>query len=269
MHRDGFRVALCGEGADESFAGYAPLAVAFNESAAEGQPVRDECLSLMNRVSLQRVDRCSMRYSVETREPFLDPAVVNYALNLDASALVREVNGLPTGKMPLRDLYDLYPDELPASIRDRTKVPFGEGAGLDTGKDGWMRRFNEAMSDAELSDGKKEIRGFQGPVEGRALLPAQAVAGDRRYPRAAFARPRLDFLPGACSTWKSSRPTRISAFKRAVLEPVGPCNFPPDPLSLHSPFTLFVAGTAHAPVPLLPANAARNRRARRRSSRIG
>ena len=44
---------------------------------------------------------------------------------------MRDVDGLPTGKMPLRDLYDLYPDELPTSIRDRTKVPFGEGAGLD------------------------------------------------------------------------------------------------------------------------------------------
>ena len=86
MHRDGFRVALCGEGADELFCGYAPLEVAFHESAAEGQPIRDECLDLMNRVSLQRVDRCSMRYQVETREPFLDPAVVKYALNLDVSA---------------------------------------------------------------------------------------------------------------------------------------------------------------------------------------
>ena len=162
MHRDGFRVALCGEGADELFCGYAPLEVAFHESAAEGQPIRDECLDLMNRVSLQRVDRCSMRYQVETREPFLDPAVVKYALNLDVSALLRDVNGLPTGKMPLRDLYDLYPQELPAMIRDRTKVPFGEGAGLDVSPQdsAWKRRFNETISDADLSDGQKEFDGF-------------------------------------------------------------------------------------------------------------
>lgn len=161
MHRDGFRVALCGEGADELFCGYAPLEIVFHESAAAGQPVRDECLSLMSRVSLQRVDRTSMRHSVETREPFLDPAVVNYALNLDASALVREVNGLATGKMPLRDLYDLYPDDLPASIRDRSKVPFGEGAGLDTGKDGWTRHFEDAISDADLRAGQHEFDGFK------------------------------------------------------------------------------------------------------------
>jgi asparagine synthase (glutamine-hydrolysing) len=158
MHHDGFRVALCGEGADELFCGYPPLEVAFHESDADGRPVRDECLDLMHRVSLQRVDRCSMRHQVETREPFLDPSVVKYALNVDAAALVREVNGQPRGKAALRDLYDLHPGKLPAAIRDRTKVPFGDGAGLE-GSD-WKRRFNEAISDAEFHDGQRQFEGF-------------------------------------------------------------------------------------------------------------
>jgi asparagine synthase (glutamine-hydrolysing) len=163
IHRDGYRVTLCGEGADELFCGYAPMEVAFNEGNAEGQPIRDEILLLMSRVSLQRVDRCSMRYQVETREPFLDPAVVNYALNLDAAALVRDLNGLPTGKAPLRDLYDLYPDQLPALIRDRTKVPFGEGTGLDVSPQdsAWKRRFNAAISDSDLREGQREFGGFR------------------------------------------------------------------------------------------------------------
>jgi asparagine synthase (glutamine-hydrolysing) len=162
MHRDGFRVALCGEGADELFCGYPPLEVAFHESDAQGRPIRDECLDLMHRVSLQRVDRCSMRHQVETREPFLDPAVVKYALNVDGSALVREVDGLPRGKAALRDLYDLYPDELPGAIRDRTKIPFGEGAGLDVSPQdsAWKQRFEAAISDADLSDGQKEFSAF-------------------------------------------------------------------------------------------------------------
>ncbi len=131
MHRDGYRVALCGEGADELFCGYPPLELAFCSDEIEGRAFRDECLQLMHRVSLQRVDRCSMRHQVEMREPFLDPTVVKYALGLDAVALVKEVDGVPRGKAPLRDIYNLYPDLLPRSIRDRTKVPFGEGAGLD------------------------------------------------------------------------------------------------------------------------------------------
>lgn len=161
MHRDGFRVGLCGEGADELFCGYAPLEIAFHESPADGAQCRDECLSLMHRVSLQRVDRCSMRHSLEMREPFLDPAVVNYALGLSPEALVRAVDGLPTGKMPLRELYDLYPDQLPAVIRNRAKVAFGEGAGLDPGRDGWMSRFEDVYSDRDLHEGQQEFAAFK------------------------------------------------------------------------------------------------------------
>jgi asparagine synthase (glutamine-hydrolysing) len=162
MHADGFRVALCGEGADELFCGYPPLEVAFHDRSSDSRALRDECLDLMHRVSLQRVDRCSMRHQVETREPFLDPAVVNYALGLDGAALVRDLNGVPTGKMPLRDLYDLYPNELPTSIRDRTKVPFGEGAGLDVSPQdsGWKQRFEAAISDSDFREGRLEFAAF-------------------------------------------------------------------------------------------------------------
>jgi asparagine synthase (glutamine-hydrolysing) len=182
MHRDGYRVALCGEGADELFCGYAPLELAFSQggiaagadsgadngahngtdAGIDGHSVRDECLMLMHRVSLQRVDRCSMRHQVETREPFLDPGVVRYALGLDAAALVENVDGVPRGKAPLRDLYNLYPDRLPAAIRDRAKVPFGEGAGLDATPEGssWKQRFHAAISDAELLEGRVEFSEF-------------------------------------------------------------------------------------------------------------
>ena len=163
MHNDGFRVALCGEGADELFAGYPPLEIAFSQGKAEGAPIRDEVLGLMHRVSLQRVDRTSMRYQLEVREPFLDPAVVNYALNIDAADLVRVIDGIPVGKSPLRDLYDLYPDELPTMIRNRGKMPFDGGAGLDVSpqNSAWKRRFEELVSDHDLADGQREYADFQ------------------------------------------------------------------------------------------------------------
>ncbi|HET7803143.1 MAG TPA: asparagine synthetase B [Pseudolabrys sp.] len=161
MHRDGYRVALCGEGADELFCGYPPLELSFGDEGSDGHAIRDECLLLMNRVSLQRVDRCSMRYQLEMREPFLDPAVVNYALALDSGALVSEFEGLPRGKAPLRDIYNLHTD-LPRSIRDRTKIPFGEGAGLNvTPQDSpWKRRFNDEISDAQFLEGRVEFSDF-------------------------------------------------------------------------------------------------------------
>ena len=142
--------------------GYPPLEIAFQEDAAAGRAIRGECLSLMHRVSLQRVDCCSMRYQVETRESFLDPSVANYALNLDGAALVREVGGRAVGKHILREIYNLYPNELPVAIRDRTKVPFGEGAGLDATPEtsNWKMRFNDAISDRDLLEGRVEFAPF-------------------------------------------------------------------------------------------------------------
>ncbi len=162
IHADGFRVALCGEGADELFCGYRPLELAFAEGREFGDPVRDQCLSLMHRTCLQRVDRGSMHFQIETREPFLDPSIVRYAMALDATTLVKEVHGEPMGKMPLRQLYDLYPDQLPRLIRDRQKIPFNEGAGFDVSQNEspWLTLAETTISDSELTDGRREFAPF-------------------------------------------------------------------------------------------------------------
>ena len=162
IHADGFRVALCGEGADELFCGYRPLELAFAEGREFGDPIRDQCLSLMHRTCLQRVDRGSMHFQLETREPFLDPSIVRYAMALDAATLVEDVHGEPMGKMPLRQLYDLYPDQLPNSIRDRQKLPFNEGAGFDVSQNEspWVTLAETAISHSELMDGKREFAPF-------------------------------------------------------------------------------------------------------------
>jgi asparagine synthase (glutamine-hydrolysing) len=159
IHQDGFRVALCGEGADELFAGYGPLEHTFAQGNGLGRHVQEQCLSMMHRANLQRVDRMGMRFALEIREPFLDTDLAEYAAGLDASALLATVNGLPQGKQPLRALYDLYP-ELPIAIRDRKKVQFDEGAGIASESAGWTSLFEDAVSDAEFADGKKQFAGF-------------------------------------------------------------------------------------------------------------
>jgi asparagine synthase (glutamine-hydrolysing) len=160
IHRDGFRVALCGEGADELFAGYAPLENAFMQQNDAGRYVQKQCLGMMHRANLQRVDRCSMRFQLEIREPFLDQTVVGYASELDKSALVKQTKGAPIGKVPLRALYDLYPTELPTFIRDRQKMLFHEGAGGDVEESGWLDLFEGALSDADFHDGQHEFSDF-------------------------------------------------------------------------------------------------------------
>ncbi len=68
--------------------------------------------------------------------------------------------GLARGKQPLRAIYDLYPDALPALIRDRRKIQFDEGAGIASEEAGWSALFEDAVTDGELQDGKKEFAGF-------------------------------------------------------------------------------------------------------------
>ncbi len=162
VHKDGYRVALSGEGADELFCGYLPLELVFADGNELGRPVRDQFLAQMNRGNLQRVDRCSMHWQIETRVPFLDPSIINYALSLDAAELVKESGQSVIGKMPLRALYDLYPEQLPESIRDRTKVPFNEGAGFDKSPTDspWAEIAEQTITDNDMIDAQKQFAGF-------------------------------------------------------------------------------------------------------------
>ncbi|MDR3463213.1 MAG: asparagine synthetase B [Beijerinckiaceae bacterium] len=162
VHQDGYRVALCGEGADELFAGYVPLELAFADSNVAGIFVRNQHLGTINKTCLQRNDRCGMRFQLELREPFFDPSVVDYALGLDSTAVVENVNGRARGKAPLRALYDLYSESLPISIRDRRKVPMNEGCGFDTSQNEgpWNDFAEQTVRDRDFEDGKRRFAQF-------------------------------------------------------------------------------------------------------------
>jgi asparagine synthase (glutamine-hydrolysing) len=199
LHQDGFRVALCGEGADELFAGYSPLEYAFTQPDGLGRHVQQQCLSMMHRANLQRVDRCSMQFQVEIREPFLDQSVVGYATRLDKSALVKQTGDAPVGKAPLRALYDLYPSQLPTFIRDRQKMPFHEGAGGDVEGSGWLDLFEAALSDADFHDGRREFSDFEIATK-EELLYIRILAAKMDVKRIPHLRDRLRLdMPQAAS----------------------------------------------------------------------
>ena len=162
LRRDGYRVALCGDGADELFAGYEILEEAFDANPSAGEALRTQCLEEMHRTCLQRIDRAGMRFQLEMREPFLDPRVISYAGSLDPAALVDRTASGPRGKRPLRELYDLYPSQLPRSIRDRQKLPFDVGAGLGSPAEDvlWTDLFETEITDAELADAEHEFKDF-------------------------------------------------------------------------------------------------------------
>jgi asparagine synthase (glutamine-hydrolysing) len=72
---------------------------------------------------------------------------------------VQNIDGHAKGKAPLRTLYDLYPQQLPISIRDRVKVPLNEGSGFDISytNSSWRAFAEQAVSDREFADGRRRF----------------------------------------------------------------------------------------------------------------
>jgi asparagine synthase (glutamine-hydrolysing) len=103
-----------------------------------------------------------MRFGIEARAPFLDLSVVDHAFSLDAAALTPRVNGAPRGKGALRALYNLYPEALPALIRDRRKLPLNEGAGLDDSQiaSPMKRHFEDRISDRDFAEGQRRFEAY-------------------------------------------------------------------------------------------------------------
>lgn len=105
---------------DSSTANYALLAmdnpIARTLTAPEKQALFDIDFYLKDDL-LTKVDRASMRYSLETRVPILDHTVVEFALNLNAGLKVKD----GTAKYLLKEV--LY-DHVPKQIFDRPKWGF-------------------------------------------------------------------------------------------------------------------------------------------------
>jgi asparagine synthase (glutamine-hydrolysing) len=155
-----------------------------------GGSVQIQCLAMMHRANLQRVDRCSMRFEIEMREPFLDRSVVTYARQLDRSALLDVKDGPLVGKAALRAIYDLYPDRLPSVIRDRKKLLFDEGAG---GASVWPDVFESTMSDADFFDGQREFAGY-GLETKEELFLLRTLASSMAVDRVPHLRRRLHLV---------------------------------------------------------------------------
>jgi asparagine synthase (glutamine-hydrolysing) len=119
-------VVLTGEGADELFAGYRYHRHYADEPATLQRELH-RSVAAMHDSNLQRVDRMTMAHSLEARVPFLDPDVVEVAMQIPAELkLRRSPDGRLVEKWILRHAFaDLLPDE----IVWRTKSQFDEGSG--------------------------------------------------------------------------------------------------------------------------------------------
>ncbi|WP_214370588.1 asparagine synthase (glutamine-hydrolyzing) [Pseudonocardia sp. H11422] len=121
------KVVLTGEGADELFAGYGYV---HEPEFADPDTLHAELvrsLEQLHGLNLQRCDRTTMFYGLEAREPFLDAALVRYALSLPPEWKQR-VDGRPE-KALLREAFTGW---LPDDVLWRDKEQFGDGSGAGT-----------------------------------------------------------------------------------------------------------------------------------------
>lgn len=96
---------------------------------------------------LAKVDRAGMRVSLETRIPFLDRRVVEFAWSIPVSMKVRDGKG----KLLLRKLLDLY---VPKQLIDRPKQGFGVPVGA------WLRGELREWASELLDSTRLKDEGF-------------------------------------------------------------------------------------------------------------
>ena len=130
ISRDGFRITLCGEGADELFAGYSEF-VFWHKQKRTNTIIKKRLTFVkeLYKTQLKRVDRTSMAFTIETRIPFLDLELAGFALSLPPKFLLQTKDGKVIDKFILREAFK---GELPDYALTQKKRVLSAGAGFGT-----------------------------------------------------------------------------------------------------------------------------------------
>ncbi|WP_212912548.1 asparagine synthase-related protein [Streptomyces sp. TS71-3] len=199
-HREGVKVLLSGEGADELFAGY-------DEFQDVPEPFLDGLLvhyqADLGVSECLRLDRCTMANSVEARVPFLNTRVIRHARSLPADDKIRRAGGTSTRKFALRHAAEAV---LPQRIAQRTKEEFTNGSGLTDELRGLADKRYPPARLAELAEANPSFS-LPDPLTGWFFERWRAIygstIGDAWTPmveRGLFRQPWNPYLPSARET---------------------------------------------------------------------
>ena len=180
------KCVLTGEGADEFFAGYDGQ-YRHGRNPEEVAGIVDNLINVAYNTALQRLDRLNAANSYESRTPFLDASVMDFALKIP---LEHKIHGEEqTGKWILRQAFEGC---LPDHIIYQTKRFFAQGSGVAF----IMRKLAEkVISEAELAEFNK--------TEGNPSLSSVEELHYYRIFKKTLPHPAFDRLVGR---WDPSRP---------------------------------------------------------------